>query len=177
MRDIPAPLPLSAPVNGTVAPLATATRGEVIGGCAGLQRTYDAALVNSFANHPDIRPELAGSGPLDLAPAMRGANVYLFGEHGGLVFSWSAPRTYETHVVITKAGRGRWGFDAAREAVGAMIAAGAEHLWCRVHPDRLDVALFALKTGYRECGTDVLDLGEGPVAWRLFEWRLECRSR
>lgn len=172
MRENPAIL--TASTDGITAPLAPATGEGVIGG---LHRSFDPELVNWFANHPDIRSELGGSGPLDLAPAMNAANVFLFGEHGGFVFSWSAPRTYEVHVVITMAGRGAWGFRAAQEAVSAMTAAGAEHLWARVRPDRRDIAAFAARAGFRECGTHTLDMGEGPIAWRLFEWRLGCPSR
>lgn len=141
-----------------------------------LERTFDAELVNWFANHPEIRPGLSGADPLDLAPAMNDANVFLFGDHGGFVFTWSAPQTYEVHVVITEAGRGRWGLDAAQEAVAAMVAAGATHLWTRAHPDRREIAFFAIRAGFRECGVHVLDMGEGPVAWRLFDWRLGCLS-
>jgi hypothetical protein len=51
---------------------------------------------------------------------------------------------------------------------------GARHLWARVHPDRREVAIYAAHAGLKECGTHRADCGDGPVDWRIFDWRDEC---
>lgn len=130
----------------------------------------DPGIINHFANHPDIHR--AGSDPLDLSAGVSAPNVFLFGEHGGICWIWTAPETFEGHVMITKAGRGRWGFAAIREAVGFMADNGASHLWARIHPERRQVAIYAAHAGFKDTGTThTLDIGEGPVAWRIFNWR------
>lgn len=134
-----------------------------------LSETYDPAVVNGFANHPQIRPALAGGAkPLDLAAGLCAPNVHLYGEHGGVSWMWTAPKTFEGHVMMTPAGRGKWGVAAGREAV-AFMTGRARLLWCRVHPLRGDIALYVMLCGMADTGeTHSLDLGDGPVAWRIF---------
>lgn len=143
---------------------------------AELAMTSDAGLINGFANHPDIRPGIGGAqhGEIDLSSAVKLPNVYLFGEHGGICWLWSAPETFEAHTMITRAGRGTWALDAARQAIRFMQDRGAQHLWTRVHPEARHTALFTMKAGLTECGTHELDIGDGPVIWRLFNWRRGC---
>jgi hypothetical protein len=137
-----------------------------------MREITDPAIVNYFANHPDIRPSLGGSGPLELNAGMKPPNVFLFGEHGGFCWTWSAPQTFEVHVMLTRAGRGQWGVAWGREAIRHMAANGAAHLWGRVHPDRPEIAAYARLCGLRDTGTThELDAGDGPVAWRIFNWR------
>ncbi len=90
--------------------------------------------------------------------------VYLFGEHGGFCFEQTAPGEFEVHVMITKAGRGVWGFQAARDALAMIESMGARRLWARV--DTPQLAYFTRKAGFRE-------IGEMPP-YRIFEWRSEC---
>lgn len=136
----------------------------------------DAAFVNHFANHPEIRPGVGGvaHGEIDLSSAVREPNVFLFGEHGGICWLWSAPDTFEAHTMITKAGRGGWALDAAKQAIRHMQELGAVQLWTRVHPDHRHTAIFTMRAGLKECGTHELDIGDGPVTWRLFNWRHKC---
>ncbi len=137
-----------------------------------IAETFDASLVNAFANHPAIRPELAGgTEPLDLSQGVRPPNVFHFGEHGGILWTWSAPETFEAHVMLTPAGRGKWGVAAGRESIRRM-SARASHLWCRVHPERPEIGVYASLCGMADTGqTHELDIGDGPVAWRIFNWR------
>lgn len=139
-----------------------------------IRRIDDPAIINAFANHPDIRPHIGGAGILDLTVAVTEPNVFLFGEHGGFCLSWSAPATYEVHTMIAPEGRGTWAFEAARQSIEFMAGLGADHLWTRVHPDARHTAIFTRKMGFRPCGTGVLNLGDGPVEWRLFNWRKQC---
>jgi hypothetical protein len=133
--------------------------------------TRDPELVNRFANHPDIRPFVGGTGELDLTSAVCDPNVFLFGEHGGFCLSWSAPGTYEIHTMIVPEGRGAWAIEFAKEAKAYMVSIGAHHLWTRIHPDHRHTQIFTRKTGLKPCGTNTLDVGNGPVEWLLFDWR------
>jgi hypothetical protein len=137
-----------------------------------LTETRDPATINGFANHPEIRPHLGGAGVLDLSAGLTDPNVFLFGEHGGFCFTWSAPETFECHVMLTKAWRGRAGFEAGRQARTTMAQRGASHLWARIHPERAEIGLYARMIGFRDTGTThELDAGDGPVCWRIFNWR------
>lgn len=135
-----------------------------------LDPILDPTIVNYFANHPDIR--LGGDADVDLSAGVREPNVFLVGDHGAFCWTWSAPDTFEVHVMLTRAGRGKWGFRAAREAMDYMKAAGALQLWGRVHPERPEIAVLGRHVGMRD--TEIkhtLDAGDGPVSWRIFNWR------
>lgn len=140
-----------------------------------IERVCDPALVNGFANHPDIRPHVGGEGYLDLTGVVREPNVFLFGEHGGFCLSWSAPETYEVHTLIVPEGRGEWAFKAAEESRRIMVELGATHLWTRVRDGARHTALFTRKMGFRPCGTSEIDFGQGPETWRVFNWRKPCQ--
>lgn len=136
-----------------------------------IAETRDPAIINHFAAHPDISPHIAG--PLDFSGAIRNTAVYLFGEHGGFCYEWTAPRTYEAHVMLTEAGRGRWGREAARRSVEMMEERGASHLWARVKPGDRHVAYFARLAGFRDDGQMTLYSPE-PELWHLLSWRSPC---
>ncbi|SLK03726.1 hypothetical protein [Novosphingobium mathurense] len=131
----------------------------------------DPDIINRFANHPEIVSHIGG--PCDFSGAMRETNVFLFGEHGGFLFEWTSPETYEVHVMITPEGRGRWGFNAAIEARDMIESLGAKRLWARISDDRPDLALFTRRAGFREVERRVLYAGDVPGEWRIFEWRSE----
>lgn len=130
-----------------------------------ITEVWDAAVPNRFSSLPEVAESIGG--PIDFSEAMNPANVYLFGEHGGFIFEWKGPETYEVHTMIANAGRGKWGFQAARQALETMARHGATHIWARIHPDKREVAVLAAMTGLRETGTHTLD---GTV-WRIFNWR------
>lgn len=138
-----------------------------------IREVRDPAIINSFANHPSIRPHVAaGDFELDLSAGVCEPNVFLFGEHGGIAWMWSAPDTYEGHVMLSLFGRGRWGIEAGREAIHVMAERGARQLWGRIHPGRPEVGIYAHAIGLTDTGIrHTLDIGEGPVAWRIFNWR------
>lgn len=143
-----------------------------------MQRTFDAARVNYLVNHPSIRPHVGGDpeAPLDLTAAVNDhANVFLDGDHGGFACTWSAPSVFEVHTFILPEGRGAWaaGFAALGRAAMAEMY-GAKHLWTRVHPEAANVRSFTLKAGLRPAGTRTFDLGAGPVAYELYDWRSIC---
>lgn len=132
-----------------------------------LERVTDPAILNHFSAHADIAPYVGG--PIDFTNAMRETAVFLFGEHGGFIFEWCAPDTYEAHVMLTRDGRGAWGWNAAKQALEAL---GAKRVWARV--DNRPLALFVRRLGFREVETRTLYPAGQPVITRIFEWRNEC---
>lgn len=142
-----------------------------------IERTFDAGRLNELVNHETIRPHVGGDPEtyIDLTAAVADqANHFLVGEHGGLACSWSAPKTYEIHTFVLPEGRGPWARDFARAGRDYMEEIGATHLWTRVHPDAAHVRRFTLQAGFEPAGTHTIDLGAGPVAYDLFDWRPIC---
>jgi hypothetical protein len=95
-------------------------------------------------------------------------------EHGGFLFQWSAPRTYEVHVMVLPEGRGRNAYRMAREGIGYIVAFGAERLWARVAKGANGLRHYVAHAGFARCGTDVLDIGFGPVVYDLYQWEKRC---
>lgn len=63
-----------------------------------IRRTFDASFLNVVVNHPEVRPWLAGEGPLDLTQAvLNPANYVLVTEGGGFVLMRHEPSRYEVH--------------------------------------------------------------------------------
>ena len=137
----------------------------------------DAALINSYANHPEIRPFIGGIGELDLSAATNDPHLALFGEHGGFVLSWTAPETYEVHTLIAPEGRGQWAIEFAKQAIAYMVGIGASHLWTRVHPKHRHTAIFTRKMGFRPCGSVLTSFGEEPEVYNMFNWRMPCQQQ
>lgn len=130
-----------------------------------LDRTYRADLVNWFAAHPDIAPAIGG--PIDFTNAIRETTVYLFGEHGGLIFEWCAPDTYEVHIMLTKAGRGAWGIEATKEALGKL---NAGRVWARIAVHNRALAIHAAICGFKRVETKTLWVGDDPHQYHIYEW-------
>lgn len=136
-----------------------------------IAETRDPDILNYFSSHPDIAPHIGG--PIDFTDAIRETAVFLFGDHGGFLYEWTAPATYEGHVMLTAGGRGAWGFRALRESIDLMSAKGADRLWCRVRPQDEHVAFFARQGGFREAGEMTLYSPQRAL-WRILEWRKSC---
>lgn len=137
-----------------------------------IEATYDPDLINGFANHPDISPEIGGDGKLDLSAGVQSPNVFLFGEHGGTAWMWHGPDTYEGHVMMTRAGRGKWAVEAGRVAIRHLADMGARLLWARIHSAH--VAVYARRIGMEYTGQILdLDVGGRIMPCRIFAWRPE----
>ena len=131
-----------------------------------LDRTYRADILNYFAAHPEIAPYVGG--PIDFTNAMHDANVYLFGEHGGLLFNWCAPRIYEVHIMLTRAGRGAWGIAATKEALAKL---GADMVWARIEPGNRPLSQHAVRCGFRRVELKTLYALGQSKPYYLYEWR------
>lgn len=137
-----------------------------------IAETRDPLVVNRFAAHPDVADSIGG--PIDFSGAMRETTLFYFGEHGAFCFEWCAPRTYEVHVMLTAAGRGRWAINAGKRALALMMAEhGASRVWGRIKDSDRHIALFARWCGFREAEEMTLYSPE-PERWRIFEWRPQC---
>ena len=139
-----------------------------------IEETRDAARLNFLVNHPEIRPFVGGdvNQPIDLSSAIDdNANIFLRGEHGAFCCSWTGPGVYEVHTLILPEGRGKWAYEFAKAGRLHMVELGARHLWTCVHPDAANVRFFTLRAGFRPAGTRIRDLGAGPVAYDIFDWR------
>lgn len=89
-----------------------------------LRRTFDPALFNEVANHPDVRPWLAlGEHALDLSPLIANpANFALATNGGGFVLICHEPGLYEVHSMFLPADR-----RCTREA----MKAGLDYMFTR----------------------------------------------
>jgi len=144
-----------------------------------IERTFDAARLNSIANHEAIRPFIGGdiTVDIDLSNAVADhANIFLAGEHGAFAFSWTGPGVYEVHTMVLPDGRGPWAAAFALSARSWMADNGANHLWTRVDPEAHNVRAFTLKAGFQSAGRHTIDLGAGPVTYDIFDWRAPCQQ-
>lgn len=89
-----------------------------------IKRTMDAAFLNVVVNHPDVRPWVGGSGPLDVSSIIQDPNnVALVTETGGFILTKQDQHRYELHTQFLPEGRGPAMLDAAREGLRYMFAA------------------------------------------------------
>ena len=84
-----------------------------------IRRTFDATFLNGVANDPQVRPWLAGDGPLDLSDVIRNVNNFaLVTETGGFIFTKHETGRYEAHSMFLK---GTSAIRAMRSAVEWMF--------------------------------------------------------
>lgn len=145
-----------------------------------LTRHFTASRLNAIANHPGVRPTCGGDGKseLDFTPFVANrSNHALVWDHGAFLFFWSAPFTYEVHVMVLPEGRGRDAYRMASEGIDYIVAAGADRLWARVAENADALRHYVAQAGFTKCGADTLDIGFGPVAYDLYEWRARCQRQ
>lgn len=72
-----------------------------------VRRTFDASFLNTVANHPEVRPWLAGKGTIDLSGLVGNAgNFALVNDFGGFLLTPNVPSVYEVHSMFLPEGRG-----------------------------------------------------------------------
>ena len=143
----------------------------------GLVRHFDAERLNEIANHPDVRPTCGGDGKslLDFSEFVADPkNHAVAWDSGAFLFAWSAPQTYEVHIMVLPEGRGRAAYSKAAEGIAYLAALGAERLWARIAKDAGGLRHYTAQAGFVRCGSDVLDIGFGPVAYDLYQWKKPC---
>lgn len=143
----------------------------------GISRHCDAARLNEIANHPDVRPSCGGDGKsaLDFGLFISNPdNHALLWEHGAFLLHWSAPQTYEIHIMVLPEGRGRDAYRMAQEGIDYAVALGADRLWARVAKDADGLRHYTAQAGFERCGTNVLNIGFGPVTYDLYQWKKPC---
>ena len=139
---------------------------------ARLKRLSDASFLNRLANDPSIRPTCGGDGVsvLDFTDFVSNPKNHAVGwDHGAFMFLWTAPQTYEVHIMVLPEGRGKAAYRMARAGISYIVAEGAERLWARVSNDAL--RHYTAQAGFTRCGTDCLDIGFGPATYDLYQWK------
>lgn len=124
-----------------------------------------------------LRPDLGGDGKsvIDLTEALADQdNHCLLGEHGGFFLDWCAPQTYEIHAFILPEGRGPPAYQLIAETLEYMTDCGANHIFARILPTARHTRIFARQAGFKPCGSQIIDLGAGPVDYNLYHWRTAC---
>lgn len=142
-----------------------------------IERTFDAAFLNSVANHEAVRPYLEGGGPLDLSGIARSADNFLLQtERGGFVLVRHEPGRFEVHSLFLP--------DSGTAPIRAMIAAQewmftrteCEAITSKVPDSNARARGFAIAGGlterFRSKVASFVELG-------AFEWALrtkQCRA-
>jgi hypothetical protein len=93
-----------------------------------VERVTDPEAVNRVINNPSVLPWVRGSieGPLDSTPVLADPrNIALFGQHGGIVFTFVQSGVYEAHTQVLPEGRGPWALQMAQAAL-LWLFAGTE---------------------------------------------------
>lgn len=142
-----------------------------------LYRTFDAERLNALANHPAIRPTCGGDGKSQLdftAFVADRKNHAILWDKGAFLFCWSAPHTYEVHIMVLPEGRGRAAYRKAAQGIAYMLRHGMERLWARIDRNHPALRHYTASAGFTPCGSDVLDLGFGPVSYDLYQWKKPC---
>lgn len=63
-----------------------------------IRRSFDPRFITEVVNHPDVRPWLAGDGPIDLTQqVLSSANFLLVSEFGGFILMRHEEGRYEVH--------------------------------------------------------------------------------
>lgn len=142
-----------------------------------LVRTFDAARLNALANHPAIRPTCGGDGQsfIDLTAFVADPkNHAVSWDKGAFLFGWSAPQTYEVHIMVLPEGRGRAAYRMAALGIAYMLERGMERLWARIATEARGLRHYTASAGFTPCGSDTLDIGFGPVSYDLYQWKKPC---
>jgi hypothetical protein len=142
-----------------------------------LERTFDADRLNALANHPAVRPTCGGDGesPIDLTPFVNDRHNHAVAwNNGAFLFGWSAPQTYEVHIMVRPEGRGSAAYQMAPFGIAYMLNLGMERLWARVSKDARALRHYTRAAGFKRCGQHVLDIGFGPVTYDLYQWKKRC---
>lgn len=146
----------------------------------GLERHFDARRLNELANHPQIRPTCGGDGSsyLDLTGFVSNPlNHAVAWDRGAFMFQWSAPQTYEVHIMVEPEGRGRNAYLMAAAGIAYIVSQGAERLWARIARGFKALRHYVAQAGFSPCGSETLDIGFGPVTYDLYQWKKPCLQR
>lgn len=142
-----------------------------------LCRQFEPERLNELANDPSIRPTCGGDGKsfIDFSAFVADhKNHAVTWAHGAFLFGWSAPQTYEVHMMVLPEGRGRDAYRMAAEGIAYMAMFGAERLWARVDNGFPALRHYVAHADFTRCGGDVLDIGFGPVTYHLYQWKKLC---
>src|SRR5215472_2979563 len=89
-----------------------------------MRRTLDPLEFNEIAAHPEVRPWLGGSGPIDLTDLIADPENHAFltdSGKGGYIYHKRAAGLYEVHTLSLPDGRGRELLKARDASLAAMF--------------------------------------------------------
>ena len=117
---------------------------------------------------------------IDVSAAMEDhRNIFLMGDHGGAMFHWSAPHTYDAHDYFLPEGRGQWALRASREMLSAMFDIwGARMIWAQTPVELKACRIFNRWLGFKSEGLSMSRLmpGADPVEVETFTMEAgQCR--
>jgi hypothetical protein len=144
--------------------------------CGRLTRLHGTAFLNELANHPRVRPTCGTDGReyLDFTPFVSDPrNHAVAWEHGAFMFDWTAPHTYEVHVMVHPDGRGPDAYRMAKAGIAYIVAEGADRIWARIARDDMALRHYTRTAGFERCGK----LGDYDVYQWLKPRRPRCLPR
>jgi hypothetical protein len=124
-------------------------------------RVTDPDPVNALANAPDVRaPMMLGMweplAPLDFSASVEDPNNVVLMEDGFCaIFTWSAPFTYEVHIMARPDSRGAAGMHIGRKMLGYMQDHGARVVWGRPSIFNRAAICYIRRMGLKEAGFGV----------------------
>lgn len=118
-----------------------------------IERTTDAAWINSVLNHPDVGPWIdeRNDGPIDISAYLESPFVLaLRGDHGVFMVVKLDHGIYEVHTAILPEGRGPWARDFARSGAAYMfVGTDAVEILTRVPQPHGAARRLTLDTGFQ----------------------------
>lgn len=135
-----------------------------------IRRETDATLVNSIANHPEVRPTFGyHEGATDLSELLDHPDAYVMlsdGRMAASIFEWSAPGVWQGHSIFLPESRGEYGIAAAKAMCRWMFGImGARMLWGMTPLTHHAARLFNRLVGFRAEG-EIVD--EADIRCQLF---------
>lgn len=121
-------------------------------------RTNDTIIINAIGNDPDVRMMsrigcIHTDDELDYSPWVDDPNnVVLLEEGFCAIFVWSAPFTYECHIMALPESRGSEGMRAGRLMLEYMKQAGAKVIWGRPSIHNRAAICYIRRMGLMEAG-------------------------
>lgn len=130
----------------------------------------DTALLDHLANHPDIRPWVAGAHSVDVAP-LDVPGAQLIGDSQGAVFfkpTRDVPSYFEMHYLFTETVRGKQALALIRQSCTAMFTDhGAEVICGAVPREHRASRIMSRALGARPLGPHTDSLGRACIFYVL----------
>ena len=122
-----------------------------------VEEIWDAELIASVANHPDVYPWICGdrTEPFDYTEHVKNRNhIFLFGKWGGIHVLNMDGAIFDAHPMILPQGRGFWAQAAGEEALKFLFTKTcAKEVTASVPKGNIPAMAFARRLGLTFRGT------------------------